>query len=67
MTAAGEEPYLEDFWAQVVRLHEAGIGAEEAAARIDMRGQAVNYPTIRSAGVNLDAVLGAYEVLRGER
>jgi glyoxylase-like metal-dependent hydrolase (beta-lactamase superfamily II) len=59
--------YLVDFWTQVAQLHRAGVAAEEAARRIDMRAHASHYPAIRAAGVDLHAVLGAYEVLAGER
>jgi glyoxylase-like metal-dependent hydrolase (beta-lactamase superfamily II) len=61
------QSYLADFWTQVAALRSAGVPAEEAAQRIDMRTHASNYSTIQAVGVNLDAVLGAYEVLAGAR
>ncbi|MEX2283756.1 MAG: MBL fold metallo-hydrolase [Gemmatimonadota bacterium] len=61
------QAYFADFWAQVTRLRTAGITAEDAARRIDMRAHATHYPGIRAIGVDLDAVLGAYEVLAGVR
>ncbi len=61
------QAYLADFWAKVVDLHRAGVSAEDAARRIDMRSHAVNYPTIRAIGVDLDGVRRAYEVLATAR
>ncbi len=61
------QSYLSDFWAQVTELWRSGVSAEEAARRIDMRSHASNYPGIRSVGVDLDAVSGAYEILTGSR
>ncbi len=57
------QAYLADFWSKVVELHRAGVPAEEAARRIDMRAHAANYATIRAVGVDLDAVRRAYEIL----
>jgi cyclase len=57
------QAYLTDFWGKVVPLQRAGVAAEEAARRIDMRNHATNYPTIRAAGVDVDAVHRAYEIL----
>jgi len=61
------QAYLADFWAQVVRLRTAGATAEEAAQRIDMRAHAAKYASIQGVGVDLHAVLAAYEVLAGTR
>ncbi|MGH7471931.1 MAG: MBL fold metallo-hydrolase [Longimicrobiales bacterium] len=61
------QAYLADFWAKVVQLQRAGVPAEEAARRMDMRNHATNYPTIRAVGVDLDAVRRAYEVLSPPR
>ena len=61
------EDYLKDFWAQVQELKKQGVSVDDAAKRIDMRKQAAHYPSITSAGVDRDAVLGAYEVLDGLR
>jgi glyoxylase-like metal-dependent hydrolase (beta-lactamase superfamily II) len=57
------QAYLTDFWGKVVPLHRAGVPAEEAARRIDMRSHATNYPAIRAVGVDVDAVHRAYEIL----
>ena len=57
------QAYLTDFWGKVVALHRAGVSAEDAAQRIDMRSHATNYPTIRAPGVDIDGVRRAYEVL----
>ena len=59
------QAYLRDFWTQAQQLHKAGVAAEEAAKRIDMRAHAGNYPTITQAGVNVHGVLRAYEFLDG--
>jgi glyoxylase-like metal-dependent hydrolase (beta-lactamase superfamily II) len=61
------QSYFADFWSQVVSLHRAGVPAPEAAAQIDMRSHANHFPNIRTIGVDIDAVLGAYEVLSGAR
>lgn len=61
------QAYLADYWGQVSALHRAGVSPEEAARRIDMRAHAGNYPQLRSAGVDIESVLGAYEVLSGVR
>jgi glyoxylase-like metal-dependent hydrolase (beta-lactamase superfamily II) len=61
------QAYLTDFWTQVVALRGAGVPAEDAATRIDMRAHAAHYPSIRAPGVDADAVAGAYEVLAGAR
>jgi hypothetical protein len=50
-----------------VALRGAGVPAEDAATRIDMRAHAAHYPSIRAPGVDADAVAGAYEVLAGAR
>jgi glyoxylase-like metal-dependent hydrolase (beta-lactamase superfamily II) len=61
------QAYLADFWNQITLLHRQGLAPEEAAARIDMRSHSDNYPSIRAIGVDLHAVLGAYEILSGAR
>ena len=38
------QSYLEDFWQQAKALHDAGVSAEEAARRIDLRSHAADYP-----------------------
>ena len=61
------QAYLADFWNQVTLLQRQGLPPEEAARRIDMRSHSSNYPSIRAMGVDLHAVLGAYEILSGAR
>ena len=43
------QAYLSDFWQQTRTLHDAGLSAEEAARKIDLRKHASNYPTIAGA------------------
>lgn len=57
------QAYLRDLWVRLAALHAQGVSAEDAAARIDMRDHAANYPGIRSAGVDRDAVARVYELL----
>ncbi len=60
------QAYLRDFWAQAQRFHKAGLPWEEAARQVDLRGNAVNYPGIRSAGITPNhGMLRAYELLDG--
>jgi cyclase len=40
------QAYLRDFWTQAQKFHGAGVPWEEAARQVDLRGNAVNYPTI---------------------
>jgi cyclase len=61
------QAYFADFWVQVSALHAAGVPEREAAGRMDMRQHAVNYPAIRSLGVDIESVQAAYEVLAGTR
>jgi cyclase len=59
--------YLLDFWAQAQKFHKAGTPWEEAAKLVDLRGQAVNYPTIRAAGIVPNhGMRRAYEILDGK-
>jgi cyclase len=59
--------YLLDFWAQAQKFHKAGTPWEEAAKLVDLRAQAVNYPTIRSAGIVPNhGMRRAYEILDGK-
>jgi cyclase len=60
------QAYLRDFWAQAQKFHKAGVAWEEAAKQVDLRGNAVNYPTIRAAGLTPNhGMLRAYEILEG--
>jgi len=60
------QAYLRDFWAQAQRFHKAGTPWEEAAKQVDLRGQAVNYPAIRTAGLTPNhGMRRAFELLDG--
>ena len=61
------QAYLRDFWAQAQKFHKAGVPWEEAAKQVDLRGNAVNYPAIRAAGITPNhGMLRAYEILDGK-
>jgi glyoxylase-like metal-dependent hydrolase (beta-lactamase superfamily II) len=61
------QAYLRDFWAQAQKFHAAGTPWEEAARQVDLRGNAVNYPGIRTAGlVPNHGMRRAYELLDGK-
>ena len=61
------QAYLRDFWAQAQKFHAAGTPWEEAAQQVDLRGNAVNYPSIRTAGIVPNhAMRRAYEVIDGK-
>jgi glyoxylase-like metal-dependent hydrolase (beta-lactamase superfamily II) len=60
------QAYLRDFWSQVQAQRKAGVPAEEASTRIDLRRHAAHYPSIVQAGVNVNAVLRAYELIDGK-
>ena len=61
------QAYVRDFWSQAQKFHKAGTPWEEAAKLVDLRGQAVNYPTIRAAGITPNhAMRRAYEILDGK-
>ena len=61
------QAYLRDFWAQAQKFHKAGTPWEEAAKLVDLRGNAVNFPTIRTAGITPNhAMRRAYEILDGK-
>lgn len=60
------QAYLRDFWAQAQKFHAAKTPWEEAATRIDLRGNAANYPAIRAAGIVPNhGMRRAYELLDG--
>jgi glyoxylase-like metal-dependent hydrolase (beta-lactamase superfamily II) len=61
------QAYMRDFWTRVRELHAARVPAADAAARIDMRDHAAAFPGIRTAGVQVQAVERAYELLDGGR
>jgi cyclase len=57
---------LRDLWRQAVDLRRAGVPADEAAPRIDLRAHATHFPPLAEPGFNPTAVRRIYEVL-GER
>ncbi|MCG8469798.1 MAG: MBL fold metallo-hydrolase [Gemmatimonadetes bacterium] len=57
------QAYLRDLWDQAVALHRQGVGAEEAAATIDMSAHAEHFGGIPGAGVNPVAVVRIFELL----
>lgn len=59
------QAYLRDFWQQVRTMHDAGLSAEEAALRVDLRSHATNYPTIRDVGILNHGVYRAYDLIEG--
>jgi cyclase len=61
------QAYLRDFWAQAQKFHKAGVPWEEAARQVDLRGNAVNYPSIRTPGIVPNhGMRRAYEILDGK-
>jgi glyoxylase-like metal-dependent hydrolase (beta-lactamase superfamily II) len=62
------QAYLTDFWQQARKLHDAGVSAEDAARRIDLRSHAANYPTaaaLKEVGVLNHGVYRAYDQIDG--
>ena len=60
------QAYLSDFWAQAQQFYKAGVTAEDAARRVDLRSHAAHYPLIRSLGIMPNhGMLRAYELLDG--
>ena len=57
--------YLRDFRAQAEALHKAGVPAQDAAAKMDLRKHAVNYPALTTPGVQWHGVARVYEELDG--
>lgn len=57
------QAYLRDFWEKAKTMHAAGIPAEKAALQIDMTAHKPRFPSITGPGVNLHAVLRAYELI----
>ena len=54
---------LRDLWRQAVGLRRAGVPAEQAAPRIDLRAHAAQFPSLAEPGFNPGAVRRIYEVL----
>jgi glyoxylase-like metal-dependent hydrolase (beta-lactamase superfamily II) len=60
------QAYVRDFWTQAQAFHKQGVPWEEAAKQVDLRGNAVNYPGIKSAGIVPNhAMRRAYQILDG--
>ncbi|NIP58914.1 MAG: MBL fold metallo-hydrolase [Gemmatimonadetes bacterium] len=57
------QAYLRDLWDRASALHDRGVGAAEAALRIDMTDHAEHYPGITEAGVHPHAVQRIYELI----
>jgi cyclase len=61
------QAYLRALWSEAKRMYDAGVPMEEAAKTIDLRSEAVNYPSIRSVGlVPPHGVYRVYELLDGK-
>jgi glyoxylase-like metal-dependent hydrolase (beta-lactamase superfamily II) len=61
------QQYLRTLYNEAKRMHDAGVPMEEAAKTIDLRSQAVNYPSIKSVGlVPPHGVYRVYELLDGK-
>ncbi len=60
------ESYLKDFVAQGTAMHKAGASVDEAAAKIDMRSHAKDFPQIRAIGQDHDAVQRLWDILDGK-
>jgi glyoxylase-like metal-dependent hydrolase (beta-lactamase superfamily II) len=54
---------LRDLWRQAVALRKAGVPAEQAAPRIDLRAHATHFPPLAEPGFNPVAVRRIYDVL----
>ena len=54
---------LRDLWRQAEGLRRAGLPAEQAAPRIDLRAHATHFPPLAQPGFNPVAVRRIYEVL----
>lgn len=59
------QAYLRDFRQQAEALHKAGVPADAAAAKMDMRKHAVHYPALTTPGVLWHGVARAYEEFEG--
>ena len=60
------QAYLRDFRQQAEALHKAGVPAEAAASKIDLRTHGVNYPALTTPGVLWHGVARVYEELEGK-
>ena len=61
------QAYVRDFWTQAQAFQKKGVPWEDAAKQVDLRGNAVNYPAIKSVGIVPNhAMRRAYETLDGK-
>jgi glyoxylase-like metal-dependent hydrolase (beta-lactamase superfamily II) len=58
---------LRDLWRQAQDLERAGMPADEAASRIDLRAHATEFPSLAGPGFNPTAIRRIYEVLAERR
>ncbi len=54
---------LRDLWRQVAAAQRAGVPAEQAAARVDLRAHAARFPRFSQPGFEPSAVRRMYEVI----
>ncbi len=60
------QAYVRDFWTQAQAFQKKGVPWEDAAKQVDLRGNAVNYPAIKAAGIVPNhAMRRAYQILDG--
>jgi cyclase len=57
------QAYLRDVWAEVSRLKQQGVSAEDAARRADLTRHKDHFPNIQGPGVPLIAATRIYEVI----
>ena len=60
------EAYLRDFRQQAEAFHTAGVSAQDAAAKMDMRKHVANYPALTTPGVLWHGVARVYEEIEGK-
>jgi cyclase len=58
---------LRDLWRQARSLEQAGVPAEEAGSRIDLRAHAADFPSLAGVGYNPTAIRRIYDVLAERR
>jgi cyclase len=58
---------LRDLWSQARDLERAGVPADEAASRVDLRAHAAEFPSLAGSGFNPTAIRRIYEVLKERR
>lgn len=55
--------YLKDVWSQVSSLRKQGLGAEEAAKRVDTSAHKAAFPQIQGPGIDPRGVVRMYELM----